>query len=114
MASQPPTTAPPAAALDPSPLPTHDRYVLRLIAFGWIVGGWIIAILGGGAVVVGSVHTGYRRGVPQAVLYLIEGSIVVEVTALFLLAGAAIIRLAIAVEANTRLTAEAVTRRAVP
>ena len=118
MASQPPTTPPPAGspaptgsagsvgAAESAALPAEHRYrSLRIIATLLTVFGWLVLVVGGLGVVVGTVFTGSQQGVPQAV-----GVLVVALFALYSFAGAAIIRLAMAVEENTRLTAEALTR----
>jgi hypothetical protein len=58
------------------------------------------------------VATIYQQGLIQALAVLIAGGIYVALIALFLFAGAALIR--VAVEANNRLTSEAVRQRRTP
>jgi predicted ferric reductase len=114
MASQPPTTPPPAGAptatagAGPAALPPEHRYrSLRIIATLLTVFGWVVLILGGLGVIGFTVFTGQQQGVPQALGVLVVGAIYVALFALYAFAGAAIIRLFMAVEENTRLTAEA-------
>jgi hypothetical protein len=116
MSSQPPTTPPPTGApattagAGPAPLPVEHRYrSLRIIATLLTAFGWIVVVLGGLAVVIGAFYTGGQQGVPQAVGILVVGALYVALFALYAFAGAAIIRLFMAVEENTRLTAEALT-----
>ena len=117
MASQPPTTPQPAEAPAPTAgagagaaaSPVEHRYrSLTIIATLLTAFGWIVLILGGLAVVIGTIFTGGQQGVPQALGVLVLGAIYVALFALYSFAGAAIIRLFMAVEENTRLTAEAV------
>jgi hypothetical protein len=120
MSSQPPTTPPPAGspaptgaggsvgAAETAALPAEHRYrSLRIIATLLTAFGWIVLIVGGLAVVIGTIFTGSQQGVPQAVGILVVGAIYVALFALYSFAGAAIIRLFMAVEENTRATAEA-------
>jgi hypothetical protein len=116
MASQPPTTPQPAGAPAPpggaasAALPAEQRYrSLRLIATLLTAFGWIVVVVGGVGVIIGAVYTGGQQGVPQAVGVLAVGAIYVALFALYAFAGAAIIRLFMALEENTRLTAEALT-----
>ena len=115
MASQPPTTPQPAGAPAPTAgagsaaSPVEHRYrSLTIIATLLTAFGWIVLILGGLAVVIGTIFTGGQQGVPQALGVLVLGALYVALFALYSFAGAAIIRLFMAVEENTRLTAEAV------
>src|SRR5919201_5014794 len=111
MATQPPSTPPPAGAPGPAALPLEHRYrSLHVIATLLTIFGWFVLILGGIGVVIGAVVTGTRQTFPQGVLVLVVGAIYVALFALYSFAGAAIIRLAMAVEGKTRLTAEALTR----
>ena len=113
MASQPPTTPPPTGTPATtsgagSALPLEHRYrSLRVISTLLTAFGWIVLILGGLGVVIGTIFTGSQQGVPQAVGVLVVGAIYVALFALYSFAGAAIIRLFMAVEENTRATAEA-------
>jgi hypothetical protein len=102
-------TPPPTAPRSPE---HEERYsALRTIAAIIRILAYIVAVIGGIAVVVGAITT-FARGVPvQGLLVLVGGLLYVAVIALFLFAYAEIIRLVIAVEDNTRLTAEAVAGR---
>jgi cytochrome b subunit of formate dehydrogenase len=103
------TTPPPAAPRSPEHV---ERYsALRTIAAIIRILAYIVAIVGGIAVVVGAISA-FAGGVPgQGLLVLVGGLLYVAVIALFLFAYAEIIRLIIAVEDNTRLTAEALAGR---
>ncbi|HEX2397279.1 MAG TPA: hypothetical protein VHI73_03970 [Solirubrobacteraceae bacterium] len=91
-------------------MPAEQRYrSLRLIATLLTAFGWIVVVVGGVGVIIGAVYTGGQQGVPQAVGVLAVGAIYVALFALYAFAGAAIIRLFMALEENTRLTAEALT-----
>jgi hypothetical protein len=74
----------------------------------------LIAVLGGIGVVIGAIVAASQsgRGIGQFFAVLIFGALYVGVVALFMFAYAEIIRLVIAVEDNTRLTAEALAGRA--
>lgn len=104
-------TTPSQAA--PRPPEHEERYrALRTIAMIIRVLAFIVAIIGGLAVLIGAITTiGQDGGVGPALLILIGGLLYVAVIALFLFAYAEIIRLIIAVEDNTRLTAEALAGR---
>jgi hypothetical protein len=94
--------------------PAHEeRYgALRLVATLLRILAFVVAILGGLAVVIGTITSvGQEGGLGPALLVLIGGLLYVAVIALFLFAYAEIIRLVIAVEDNTRLTAEAIAGR---
>ncbi|MFL5821399.1 MAG: hypothetical protein ACJ76S_12030 [Solirubrobacteraceae bacterium] len=114
MASQPPVTPPTAgapAAAGSGALPLEHRYrSLRIIATLLTVFGWVVVVVGGLGVVIGTIVTATQQGVPQALGVLVLGALYVALFALYAFAGAAIIRLAMAVEENTRLAAEALTR----
>jgi hypothetical protein len=91
-------------------LPAEQRYrSLQVIATLLTALGWIVIVLGGLGVIVGAVYTGGQQGIPQGMGILVVGAIYVALFALYAFAGAAIIRLFMAVEENTRLTAEALT-----
>lgn len=114
MSSQPPTTPPPTgtptttSGAGAAPVPAEQRYrSLRIIATLLAVFGWIVIVLGGIGVVVGTIYTIGQQGLAQAIGVLVVGAIYVALFALYAFAGAAIIRLFMAVEENTRLTAEA-------
>jgi hypothetical protein len=116
MSSQPPTTPPPTGApattagAGAAGLPMEHRYrSLQIIATLLTVFGWIVIVLGGLGVLIAAIYTGGQQGVPQAIGILVVGAIYVALFALYAFAGAAIIRLFMAVEENTRLTAEALT-----
>ena len=70
-----------------------------------------MAVVGALAVIVGAISAITQGGGLQGLLVLIGGLLYVAVIALFLVAYAEIIRLVIAVEDNTRVTAEAVAGR---
>jgi len=103
------TTPPPTAPRTPE---HEERYsALRTIAAIIRILAFIVAVIGGIAVVVGAI-TAFAGGVPgRGVLVLVAGLLYVAVIALFLFAYAEIIRLIIAVEDNTRVTAEALAGR---
>jgi amino acid transporter len=98
------TTPPPAAPR------THEREerfgalrtiatILRIVAGLVVIGGTILAIIGG--------VSAFGEAFGSGLVALIGGLLMTAVTALVLLAYAEIIRLAIAVEHNTYRTAEA-------
>ncbi len=94
--------------------PEHqERYrTLRLIAAIIRILAILVAVLGGLGVIIGTIATlSGDRGVGPALVVLVVGSLYVAVIALFLFAYGEIIRLVIAVEGNTRLTAEALAGR---
>jgi len=103
------TTPPPAT---PRSREHEERYsALRTVAAIIRILAYIVAIIGGIAVVVGAI-TAFSQGVAgQGLLVLVAGLLYVAVVALFLFAYAEIIRLIIAVEDNTRMTAEALAGR---
>jgi TRAP-type C4-dicarboxylate transport system permease small subunit len=105
------TTPPPAA---PRTLEHEERYrALRTVATIIRVLAFIVAIVGGLAVVIGAINAMSSSGgaIGAGLLILVGGFLYVAVVALFLFAYAEIIRLVIAVEDNTRVTAEAVAGR---
>jgi hypothetical protein len=115
MAAEPPTPPSTGATGAPSAgaLPAHHPYrSLDIVADVMTVLAWVVAILGGIGVIAGVVATIYQQGLIQALAVLIAGGIYVALIALFLFAGAALIR--VAVEANNRLTSEAVRQRRTP
>jgi hypothetical protein len=104
-------TTPPVSARPPE---HEERYrALRLIASIIRVFAILVAVLGGIGVLVGAiVALGQEEGgVGQALLILVGGALYVGVISLFMFAYGEIIRLVIAVEDNTRLTAEALAGR---
>jgi hypothetical protein len=104
------TTPTPAASRPPE----HDeRYrALRTVAAIIRALAYVVAVIGGLAVVIGAIATvAQGGGVGPALLVLVGGLLYVAVIALFLFAYAEIVRLFIAVEDNTRLTAEALAGR---
>lgn len=103
-------TTPPAS---PRPAEHEERYrALRTIAMIIRILAFVVAIVGGLGVLIGAITTlGQGGGVGPALVILIAGLLYVAVIALFLFAYAEIIRLIIAVEDNTRLTAEALAGR---
>lgn len=85
---------------------------LRLIATIIRILAILVAVLGGLGVIIGTIATlSGDRGVGPALVVLVVGFLHVAVIALFLFAYGEIIRLMIAVEDNTRLTAEALAGR---
>ena len=101
-------TPPPAAPRSPE---HEERYrALRTVATIIRVLAFIVAIVGGLAVVIGAINAMSSSGgaIGAGLLILVGGFLYVAVVALFLFAYAEIIRLVIAVEDNTRTTAEAV------
>ena len=113
MSSQPPTTPQPAGAPEPAAgtgaaMPVEHRYrSLQIIATLLTAFGWIVVVLGGLAVVIGAIFTIGQQGLPQGIGILVVGAIYVALFALYSFAGAAIIRLFMAVEENTRVAAQA-------
>ena len=104
------TTPPPAAPRTPE---HEERYrALRTVATIIRVLAFIVAIVGGLAVVIGAVNAMSSSGgaIGAGLLILVGGFLYVAVVALFLFAYAEIIRLVIAVEDNTRTTAEGICR----
>ena len=103
-------TTPPQSS---QPRGHEERYrALRLVATIIRILAFVVAIIGALAIVIGAIATiGQQDGLGTAVLVLIGGLLYVAVIALFLFAYAEIIRLVIAVEDNTRVTAEALTSR---
>jgi amino acid permease len=100
------------AATQPTP-PEPERYsALRTVSTILRIFAWIIAIVGtlfviGAAIAAGTDDDG---GVGQAFGVLIAGLLGVALYALFAFAGAELIRLMIAIETNTRRTAELLER----
>jgi hypothetical protein len=76
--------------------------ILKVIA-------WIIAIVGGLAVLIAAIAVGVADdgGAGEALLTLLIGAIWVALYALFTFASAELIRLFIAIEENTRLRSDA-------
>jgi hypothetical protein len=102
-------TTPPAAT--PRPPEHEERYrALRTVAAIIRVLAYVVAILGTIGVVIAAISAISQAGA-QGLLFLVGGLLYVAVVALFLFAYAEIIRLIIAVEDNTRLTAEALAGR---
>ena len=103
------TTPPPTAPHTPE---HEERYsALRTITALIRALAYIVAIVGGIGVVIAGIAAITQGGLGQGILVLVGGLLYVAVIALFLFAYAEIIRLVIAVEHNTRLTAEAVAGR---
>jgi hypothetical protein len=101
------------AATQPTPPEPDRRYsALRTVSAILRVFAWIIAIVGtlfviGAAIAAGADDDG---GAGAAIGVLIGGLIAVGLYALFAFAAAEMIRLMIAIEANTRRTAELLER----
>jgi len=104
------TTPPPAV---PPRHPEHEeRYrALRTVAAIIRTLAYVVAVVGAIVAVVGGIMAIAQGAAGQGILILIGGLLYVAVIALFLFAYAEIIRLVIAVEDNTRVTAEAVAGR---
>jgi len=103
-------TTPPAASRPPE---HAERYnALRTVSKIIRILAYVVAVVGGLAV-LGITITSLTQGsgLGPALLVLIGGTLYVAVIALFLFAYAEIISLVIAVEDNTRLTAEALAGR---
>jgi hypothetical protein len=101
------TPPPPARA------PEHEeRYrALRTIASIIRILAYVVAVIGAIGVVIAGISALSQGGGLQGLLVLVGGLLYVAVIALFLFAYAEIVRLVIAVEDNTRVTAEAVAGR---
>jgi hypothetical protein len=103
------TTTPPAASRPPE---HEERYrALRTVATIIRILAYVVAIIGAIGVIIGAIAAIGQGVVGQGLLVLVGGLLYVAVIALFLFAYAELIRLIIAVEDNTRLTAEAVSGR---
>ena len=113
MSAQPPFSQQPAfTAPSPAEAMAEPRYrSLRIIATLLTIVGWVVIVAGGIGVVVFGIYTASAVGGAQALLSVVLGALYVAGFALYAFAGAAFIRLAVSVEANTRLTAEALARR---
>jgi hypothetical protein len=72
--------------------------------------GWLVTVLGGLAVIAGAVHKASRGDPLHAVLFLVVAGLYLGMVALYAFAGAALLRLMVAVEESTRATAEALSR----
>ena len=96
----------------PAPVEVERKYrSLRVVAALLTVVGWLVLIVGGAGVAVGAVTSTSQLTPLQIGLVAVGGVIYVAVVSLYAFAGAAVIRLAMAVEENTRATAEALRRR---
>jgi hypothetical protein len=105
MAANPPTPTATEAA------PEERKYrSLRIVAALLTIVGWLVLVVGGAGVAVGAVTSTSQLQPLQVALVVVGGAIYVAVVSLYAFAGAAVIRLAIAVEENTRATAEALRR----
>lgn len=105
MATDQPTAPPPA------PVPVERKYrSLRVVAGLLTVVGWLVLVVGGAGVAVGAVTSTSQLTPLQVGLVAVGGAVYVAVVSLYAFAGAAVIRLAMAVEENTRATAEALRR----
>src|SRR5829696_1890913 len=101
-------TTPPAAA--PRSPEHEERYrALRTIAAIIRILAYVVAVIGAIGFVIGS--GAIIEGGPGGLFILVGGLLYAAVVALFLFAYAEIIRLIIAVEDNTRVTAEALAGR---
>ena len=99
------TPTPPA----PAPEPVERKYrSLRVVAALLTIVGWLVLVVGGAGVAVGAVTSTSQLKPLQIALVAVGGAIYVAVVSLYAFAGAAVIRLAMAVEENTRATAEAI------
>jgi hypothetical protein len=96
----------------PAPLEPEERYsALRTVAAIIRALAYIVAVIGGIVAIVAGILAIARGAAGAGVLTLVGGLLYVAVIALFLFAYAEIIRLIIAVEHNTRLTAEVLAGR---
>ena len=96
--------------------PSGERYrALRTVSTIFKVVAWVIAILGTIGVIVAAVAAGSESdgGAGDAIGVLIAGGIAVALYALFAFATAEMIRLAIAIEENTRRAADLIGSRGV-
>jgi len=94
--------------------PVGERYrALRTVSTIFKVVAWVIAILGTLGVLIASIAAGSsdEGGTGEALVVLIGGGISVALYALFAFAASEMIRLAIAVEENTRRAADAMSSR---
>lgn len=101
-----------ATTASPTPEPEPRYRALQTVARIYRIIAWVILVVGGIAVVVAAIATGSADdgGGGDAILTLVVGTIGVALYALFAFAFAEMIGLAIAIEANTRRTAEAIGR----
>jgi hypothetical protein len=88
----------------------HKYRSLRVVAALLTIVGWLVLVLGGIGVAVGVVTSMSELPPLHLALAAVGGALYVAVVSLYAFAGAAVIRLAMAVEENTRATAEALTR----
>lgn len=114
------SAAPAPAATPGAPAPQegqaagveHRFSSLRLIAGIFTVLAWLTIILGGLGVIIGTIVAASSDDGGEAASILLIGALSVFIYALWFFAAAAFIRLALAVEENTRRTAELLDRRA--
>ncbi len=119
-AAQPPTQPPgqppaqqPGGSPPQAPIPERRYRALRTIATVLRVLAFIVAIVGGLAVLIGAIVTGSAEegGFGAGLLTLVGGALYVAFIALILFAYAETIRLAIDIEGNTRQTVNALLSR---
>ena len=80
-----------------------SRRSLRLARLFTVL-GWLVTVLGGLAVIAGAVHKASRGDPLHAALFLVGVGLYLGMIALYAFAGAALLRLLVAVEENTRKT----------